>query len=286
MNHAIFSSAVILAVILVLGMNSASRTIAFRVVSSQRPRQQQLGACRRRQRQYVTSRPVPFLLGNVVPAASTAVAMLARQRTQRLVVSAGTVRHFAAAAEDDSGRGDDDDADEISSPFKPGDKIQIEVISFGPLGASVEVIGDSHDPDCLVPESDPPLAQGLVLQKEIRYFREARGNVDVVRGEVLPAFVERVRDDGKIDIALRPVGGKAKAQEVGAMILDRLRQREDDEPGGGVLAVGDKSTPEEVAREFPGTSKGAFKKALSSLYRQKLVKPGPHSVTLLPGKNQ
>lgn len=159
--------------------------------------------------------------------------------------------------------------------LKPGDEIQVEVVSFGPLGASVDVIGISHDPDKLIPETDPPIAQGLILQKEIQYFREGRGNVDVVRGEVLPAYVERVRDTGKVDVGLRAFGGKAKADQVSKMILDRLEWIQ-----GGVLPVGDKSPPEEIANEFPGVSKGSFKKAVASLYRQGKVQPGPYTVTL------
>ena len=86
--------------------------------------------------------------------------------------------------------------------FRPGDAIQVQVMSFGPLGASVDVIGASHADEDLISEQAPPLAQGLILQKEISYFRQARNNVDVVRGEILPAYVERVRDDQKLDIAL------------------------------------------------------------------------------------
>jgi len=184
---------------------------------------------------------------------------------------ASKVRTFLKAADRE------EDSAAIPTPsFKPGDRIQVEVISFGPLGASVEVIGEGHDPDSLVPESDPPLGLGLILQKEIQYFRQGRDGVDVVRGEVLPAYVERVRDDGRIDVGLRSYGGKAKAQEAGSAILERLGWAD-----GGTLPVGDKSSPEEIQDEFPGISKGSFKKAVSSLYKQGLVKPGPHSITLI-----
>ena len=103
--------------------------------------------------------------------------------------------------------------------FTPGDKIQVEVVSFGPLGASVEVIGKGHAQEDIIPPDEDPLATGLILQKEISYFRQARNNVDVVRGEILPAVVQNVREDGKLDIGLRSFGGKAKAKEVGDLIL-------------------------------------------------------------------
>ena len=123
----------------------------------------------------------------------------------------------------------------------------MEVVSFGPLGASVDVIGVGHSPDDMIGETEPALARGLILQKEIGYFRDARGNVDVVVGEVLPAFVEKIRDDGKIDIALRAIGGKAKADSVSKMILERLEFSP-----SGRINVGDKSPPEAINAEFPG----------------------------------
>lgn len=167
--------------------------------------------------------------------------------------------------------------DEVSeSIFRIGDPCQVEVISFGPLGASVHVVGVGHSPDNLIPETEPPLAQGLVLQKEIHYFRQARNGVDVIRGEVLPAFVQKIREDNKLDISLRRLGGKAKAEDVSKLILERLEW----EPNGRV-AVGDKSPPELVGEEFPGVSKGAFKKAVSALYKKGLVQPGPDFIELM-----
>lgn len=90
----------------------------------------------------------------------------------------------------------------------------------------------------------------LIYQQEIGYFRAARNNVDVVRGEILPAYVQKVRDDGKLDIGLRAFGGKQKALEVSDQILELLRDSPD-----GIIEVGDKSAPEDINRLFPGVSK-------------------------------
>lgn len=160
--------------------------------------------------------------------------------------------------------------------FTSGDKIQVEVLSFGPLGASVEVIGRGHGENDLISDDAPVLGRGLILQKEISFFRQGRQNVDVVRGEVLPAYVERIRENGRIDISLRAYGGQAKADEVSQQILDRLELT-----SGGILEVGDKSPPEVVAREFPGVSKSSFKRAVANLYKAGKVKPGPDSITLI-----
>ena len=144
------------------------------------------------------------------------------------------------------------------------------------MGSSVFVIGMGHNPDNLIPEEDPPLGQGLVLQREIQYFRQARDNVDVVVGEILPAYVEEIRDDGKLHISLRPAGGRAKSSDVGERILEKLERSKN-----GSLPIGDKSKPEEIALEFPGVSKLVFKKAVSALYKQGRVQPGAKSISLM-----
>jgi hypothetical protein len=127
------------------------------------------------------------------------------------------------AASPDRGRREEEEDGGGPSPveLRAGDKIQVEVLSFGPLGASVEIVALGHDPDD-VPAAEPEsgggfggqgaIGRGLVLQREIGYFRQARNNVDVVRGEILPAYVERVRDDGSVDVSLRSYGGRAKVR--------------------------------------------------------------------------
>jgi hypothetical protein len=178
-----------------------------------------------------------------------------------------------------------DDPEIYQPTFKKGDLVMVEVIYFGPLGASVDVVAhNTHNPSDCISQDDPALGRGMILQREINYFRRGRGGVDIVKYEILPAYVENVREgefeEGKIeerlDISLRPPGGKAKAQELGEQILDRLK-----ESNNGVLNVGDKSSPEEIDAIFPGASKSAFKKAVSGLYRRGLVSPGSDSITLM-----
>ena len=159
--------------------------------------------------------------------------------------------------------------------FRPGDSVMVEVISFGPLGASVEVIGIGHDSQKIISVEEDPYGTGLILQKEISYFRQSRENVDVVRGEILPAYVQNVREDGKIDIGLRVYGGKAKSQEVATMIMEQLKLAPD-----GILNIGDKSPPAEINKVLPGVSKSSFKKAVGGLFKQGLITPSPNSITL------
>jgi hypothetical protein len=163
--------------------------------------------------------------------------------------------------------------------FQRGDKIQVEVVRFGRLGASVQVIGHgSHDESDLISETDEPLADGLILQREIQYFRAARDGLDVILGEILPAYVENIRhEDGKLDISLRVPGGKGKAEDLAKIVLEKLQASKT-----GMLAIGDKSSPEDINRILPGTSKASFKRAVASLYKQGLVQPGSETTRLTP----
>eukprot|EP00571_Detonula_confervacea_P012033 CAMPEP_0172307584 /NCGR_PEP_ID=MMETSP1058-20130122/8409_1 /TAXON_ID=83371 /ORGANISM="Detonula confervacea, Strain CCMP 353" /LENGTH=267 /DNA_ID=CAMNT_0013019789 /DNA_START=142 /DNA_END=945 /DNA_ORIENTATION=+ len=182
-----------------------------------------------------------------------------------------------------SSQDDDAEAEYLQPVFKKGDLVMVEVIFFGPLGASVDVVGHSHNQADCIPQDEPALGRGMILQSEIDFFRRGRDGIDVVKYEILPAYVENVREEvfvddeaeERLDISLRPPGGRAKAQELGEQILEALKG------AGGVLDVGDKSSPAEINEVFPGASKGAFKKAVSALYRRGLVTPGPDSVTLV-----
>ena len=166
------------------------------------------------------------------------------------------------------------DIPEEQIAFRTGLPIMVEVMSFGPLGASVMVIGKGETHDAAktkLTDSATPLATGLIYQNEIRYFREGRRNVDVVIGEILPAYVEKVREDGKLDVALRVIGGRARVDKWSDDVLLRLKEL-------GEIPVGNKSTPMEIAHEFPGMSKSDFKKCIGALFEKKLVFPFSYSV--------
>lgn len=66
-------------------------------------------------------------------------------------------------------------------------------------------------------------------------------------GQRLTGYVQKVREDGKIDVILEKPG-MAKVSELGEKIMDKLKQE------GGVLAIGDKSEPELIKKVF-STSK-------------------------------
>eukprot|EP00596_Hydrurales_sp_CCMP1899_P004066 CAMPEP_0119043644 /NCGR_PEP_ID=MMETSP1177-20130426/24396_1 /TAXON_ID=2985 /ORGANISM="Ochromonas sp, Strain CCMP1899" /LENGTH=473 /DNA_ID=CAMNT_0007012211 /DNA_START=376 /DNA_END=1797 /DNA_ORIENTATION=- len=115
---------------------------------------------------------------------------------------------------------------------------------------------------------DGTVTTGLILQREIKLFQDSRDGIDVEVGEILEGFVERVREDGKIDVSIRPLG-VSRIVVVKQLVLDAI----EGSPVGSI-PVGDKSTPVEIASYFHGISKKDFKNAIGSLYREGLVSPG------------
>ncbi len=82
-------------------------------------------------------------------------------------------------------------------------------------------------------------------------------------GQQLKGYVKPLREDGKIDLSLFPIGHKS-IEPNAQKILDKL------EKNNGFLPFTDKSDPDAIWAEF-GISKKLFKKALGNLYKQKLV---------------
>ena len=83
------------------------------------------------------------------------------------------------------------------------------------------------------------------------------------RGQRLTGYVQRVRDDGRLDLALMPPG-EARLDVVGDKVLTALRE------SGGYLPLGDKSSPEAIKARL-GVSKSAFKQAIGRLYKRRLI---------------
>ena len=120
--------------------------------------------------------------------------------------------------------------------------VEILIKSKGPLGYLVKV-NRQYD--------------GLVYHNDI--FQDPPAVGDVVDGWVL-----KVREDGKVDVTLRPPGAVAKISEGVERLLQAL------EKSGKRLPVGDKSSPTDIYNAV-GLSKKVFKEALGHMYKRKMV---------------
>ena len=121
--------------------------------------------------------------------------------------------------------------------FKTFQEVEIEILAFTYLGIRVAV-NDEYE--------------GVVYKNQV---------YDKYRvGEKLTAYIQSVRDDGRIDITLQP-NPKQHIASTADKILAYV------EAHGGQCRFNDKSSPEEIKKEFQ-VSKMVFKKALGSLYKQ------------------
>ena len=98
---------------------------------------------------------------------------------------------------------------------------------------------------------------GLLYSNEL--YRRVR------RGQKITGFVQRIRDDGKIDLSLnRPGFSESKIQPVIDAIAAKLNENE------GFLPLNDKSPPPAIYAAF-GVSKKVFKQAVGALYKARKI---------------
>ncbi|WP_298039081.1 S1-like domain-containing RNA-binding protein [uncultured Desulfuromonas sp.] len=123
--------------------------------------------------------------------------------------------------------------------LRDGDEVELTLWQFTDLGVKV-IVNDLYG--------------GLVYKDEIRS--------GLKRGDRFRGYVKRIREDRKIDVALRKVGGEG-VEEAKTAILAALQD-------GGFLPLHDRSSPEEI-QLLLGQSKKMFKKAVGGLYKAGVV---------------
>jgi len=92
-------------------------------------------------------------------------------------------------------------------------------------------------------------------------------------GERTIGYVEFIRQDGKIDVSLVPVGLE-KFDHFSQTVLDYLNEND------GIMEITDKSHPD-LIREKLGLSKKAFKKAVGNLYKNRKIELSATDIKLI-----
>ena len=91
-------------------------------------------------------------------------------------------------------------------------------------------------------------------------------------GQSIKGYIKYIRPDGRIDLTLQ--SGQETRDKNQKIILDYLKDQ------NGFAEVHDKTDPQVIAKLF-GMSKGAFKKAISSLYKQRIIVIGKDGIRLV-----
>jgi len=97
---------------------------------------------------------------------------------------------------------------------------------------------------------------------------------DIEEGMHIDGYIKKLREDGKIDVSLRPQGFKSVIDTDVEVVLEKLQQNK------GTLNLTDKSSPESIKFHLQ-MSKKAFKRAVGSLYKEKKIIIHKDSITLI-----
>lgn len=130
--------------------------------------------------------------------------------------------------------------DKTPARYKPGQAVDLLICARTDLGYKA-IVNGTH--------------WGIIFHNKV--FRP------IECGQRIEGFIQQVREDGKIDLALDKPGYEKVSGITGA-ILDALEKQ------GGFMPVTDKSAPEEIYARF-GVSKKTFKQALGALYKARKI---------------
>ncbi len=131
--------------------------------------------------------------------------------------------------------------DNTPPEYKPGEEVRLLVTEETDLGYKA-VVNNEH--------------WGMIYKNQV-YQK-------LSPGQKITGYVNKVRDDEKIDLLLEKPGYE-KVDAISQKILDELKQNR------GFMAVTDNTSPEMINALF-GISKKNFKKAIGSLYKQRLIR--------------
>ena len=134
--------------------------------------------------------------------------------------------------------------------YKPGDEVELFIYGPCPLGFNA-IIDNSQ--------------WGMLYASEV--FQPLN------RGEHITGYINKVREDGKIDLSLYPAGYK-KAQTSAELIIEYLKRND------GFMPLTDKSPADEIYETF-GISKKNFKMAVGSLYKNRMIEIGQKGIRLI-----
>ena len=130
--------------------------------------------------------------------------------------------------------------DNLPVDYEAGEEVDLIIAGKTDLGYKA-IIDNSH--------------WGLIFKNEV--FQPLK------TGDRLKGYIKNVRPDEKIDLVLQKPGYE-KIDSIAQGVLDKLKE------AGNFLPVNDKTDPNEISKLF-GISKKNFKKAIGSLYKQRLI---------------
>jgi len=145
--------------------------------------------------------------------------------------------------------------EEHSNDFSPRQAVDLLIIQQSDLGFKA-VINHTH--------------LGLIFHSDV--FQTLR------MGQQIKGYIKEIRDDGKLNLTLQLPTQEIRDELLQA-ILDDLQQR------GGTSTLTDKSPPDDIYKQFK-VSKSNYKKALGTLYRQRIISIDKQKISLIDKTDQ
>ena len=137
--------------------------------------------------------------------------------------------------------------DNIPPEYEEGQEVDLLIYHQSDLGYKA-IINNTHS--------------GMIYANEV--FKKIR------KGDKLKGYIKKVRSDDKIDLMLEKPGYE-KVDSIAQSILDKLKDHQN------FLKITDKSPADEISSMF-GISKKTFKKAIGTLYKQRIISIDPDGI--------
>ena len=139
--------------------------------------------------------------------------------------------------------------DQVSPNYKDGEQVSIMIGGRSDLGFKA-IINNTH--------------WGVIYKDDVFEYLSI--------GSKKQAFIKRMREDGKIDVALSKPAGDQR-DELSNRVLKELEKL------GGYLAISDKSAPDVIYKKFK-VSKRIYKQTIGGLFKQGLITIEPKGIRL------
>lgn len=124
--------------------------------------------------------------------------------------------------------------------YTEGDQVELFIVRATQLGYVVLIDNET---------------EGLLFKSDV--FQPLQ------KGDQVRGYIKLIREDGKIDVSLRPQGFRNAIDADCDKILSILKKER-------VLKLSDKSSPDDIKSQL-NMSKKAFKKAIGFLYKRKVI---------------
>ncbi len=171
-------------------------------------------------------------------------------------------------------------------PVKPGEKVVVRIaldyktnrlIGVGKLGAFLkpapEELKPGQEVELLVYHKSPLGYQVIVDSKYSGLLYQDEVFEDLTAGESRKGYIRKVREDGKLDVNLKPFGKEGMQTDV-ERVWEKLQEN------GGVLALGDKSHADDIYTGL-NMSKKSYKRAIGILYKDRKITVSDYEIRQL-----